>query len=108
MENAEFNYLEGQRRKIQGIEKAASYPFDTAVGRARNVAILLARRFGTVTADDVHKYLQDHLPDVLEDLQPNSWGAILKSPKLKFDGQVRQSNRVSRHTGIQRVWVYHP
>lgn len=108
MENAEFNYLEGQRRKTHGMERAASYPCDLPVNRARNVAILLAKRLGEVDADVVHKYLAERLPDVLEALQPNAWGSIFKTPKLTFTGRIKQSERIARHTGSIRIWSYNP
>jgi hypothetical protein len=106
MQNAEFDYLEGQRRKFQGMERAASYPFDEPVHRARLIAIMLAKQHGSVTADDVYDYLAERLPDVLDGIQPKAWGSVTRHPRLRATGQYRQSNRISRHTGVQAVWEY--
>jgi hypothetical protein len=101
-----FDRAESEILKKIGMEQASSYPFDEPIGRARNIAIMLAIRNGTVCADDVYQYLLDRLPDVLKEIPANGWGSVLKSPKLKFTGRIVESNKVSRHRGMQRVWEY--
>lgn len=99
-----FNFHASQAARDAGIEQATSYPFDEPVARARNIAILLAKRNGTVCADDVHKYLSEWLPDVLEAIQPKAWGGVMKSPRLRFTGRIKESERLARHAGAQRIW----
>lgn len=101
-----FNYAEGQKLKKAGIEKASAFPFDEPVGRAKLIAIYLAKKNGTVCADDLHEYLSTALPNILEQLQPNSFGSIFKSPKLEFTGEIVESKRMARHCGMQRIWRY--
>jgi hypothetical protein len=103
-----FDAAESNRLRDVGMAKAATYPFDEPVNRARNIAIMLAKRNGTVCADHVHEYLAERLPDVLEALTPKSWGSVMKSPKLKYTGRTTESQRLSRHSGIQRLWQYNP
>lgn len=85
---------------------ASSWPFDQPIARARSIAVMLAKRHGETNADQVYEYLQDRLPEVLAQIHPNGWGSVFKSPKLKFCGKVKQSERISRHVGIQRIWQY--
>lgn len=101
-----FNYAEGKKLQEMGISRAASFPWNEPVARARDIAIMLAKRKGAVCADDVHEYLSERLPDVLEQIQPAAWGAILRSPKLKFSGEIVESKRMARHCGTQRKWLY--
>jgi hypothetical protein len=108
MPNPLFDYAKGQKLKQEGMEAASSWPFDQPVGRARNIAIMLAKRHGEVTADMVAPYLQERLPDVLEAIQPAAWGSIMRSPKLRFTGRIVESKKLSRHCGTQRVWAYNP
>jgi hypothetical protein len=88
------------------MEGASSWPFDTPIGRARNIAIMLAKKNGSVCADEVFRYLEERLPEVLKEIPPNGWGSVFKSPKLKFTGRVKESEKVSRHAGLQRIWSY--
>lgn len=103
-----FDHQEGKRLKSLGMEKASSWPFDAPVARARAVAIMLAKRDGQTHADAVYEYLSERLPEVLKELQPNSWGSVFQSPQLKFSGRIRESSKVSRHSGVQRCWEYNP
>ena len=101
-----FDAAEARSLRDTGMAAAASYPCDEPVKRARNIAIMLAKREGYVTADMVQGYLAERLPEVFTAIQPNAWGAVFQSPKLKFNGKVVASNRVARHAGIQRCWEY--
>lgn len=101
-----FNFQESERRKFEGMAAASSWPFDQPIHRARNIAIMLAKMNGHVCADDVYKWLEERLPEVLAQIPANGWGSIFNTTKLKFSGKVKQSERVSRHTGIQRLWEY--
>lgn len=72
------------------------------VERARDIALQLAAKRGEVTADDVRAVFKE------EPNHPNAWGAVFRSPRLKWGGTMRPSSTVSRHAGLQRVWLYVP
>lgn len=99
----QLDLIKAIKKKEAGMAKAA-HGFDQPIGRARNVAILLAKRHGTVTADMVYEYLEERLPGVLAEIPSNGWGSVFKSPHLKFTGQVKESEKVTRHCGLQRIW----
>lgn len=110
-----FNYAYGKKLKDDGISRASSWPFSDPTHIARNVAIMLAKKNGEVTADDVHHWMEtapnrEVLGPALDSLQekPAAWGSVFKTPMLKFSGRVKNSEKVSRHTGIQRIWEYNP
>jgi len=66
---------------------------------ARNIALALARKNGSVTSDDVRR----NCP--LDPLHPNAYGGIFKDRRFKWSGEFRQSHLVSRRGGLQRLWV---
>lgn len=101
-----FNYAEGKKLKENGMSKAASYQHNEPVARARAIAVMLAKRNGSVCADMVHEYLHERLPDVLAALKTASWGSVMRSTKLVFSGEIVESKRMARHCGTQRVWRY--
>lgn len=103
-----FNQNAGRAARDVGMVAAIRFPFHEPVVRARNIAILLSTRHPYVTADMVHEYLAERLPEVLEQLTPAMWGLVFKTPKLRFNGRVVESKRVARHTGIQRCWEHNP
>lgn len=82
-----------------GIDKVESNN-STWVSTARSYAVKLAFQNGEVTADDVRKVFGES-PD-----HPNAWGAVFRSPSLKWTGRMKPSIRVSRHAGMQRIWEY--
>lgn len=104
MQASLMDYKEGQRLKNEGMEKASSFPFDTPIGKARNIAILLAKKNGEVCVDDVYVYMAERMPEVLKEIPDNGWGSVVKSPRLKFTGRITESKRISRHCGSQRLW----
>lgn len=100
-----FNAAESRHQKEQGMAKVESNNFSWTE-LARNIAIRLAKKTGDVCADDVHKYLMDNnlsLPD-----HPNAWGSIFRCKQLRWSGKLKESSKVSRHSGLQRIWVYVP
>jgi hypothetical protein len=101
-----FNAPQSRALRDAGMAQAALFPWDEPIARARNIAIMLGKRHGETHADMVHQYLLEHCPEVLEGLQPASWGSVFKTPKLEFTGRIRESEKVSRHAGMQRIWRY--
>lgn len=82
-----------------GIERVESHN-TTWVKTARSYAVMIASKRGEVTADDV-RALFGEKPD-----HPNAWGAVFRSPNLKWSGRMKQSTTLSRHAGLQRVWEF--
>lgn len=98
---AEFDFLEGLRRKRDGIGSAEEAR-EEALAAARAVARVIAERVGTVTADDCQRELRA-LGYTAEDLG-NAAGAIFKGSEWIPTGERRRSARVARHAGEQKVW----
>lgn len=94
-----FDYAESKRLMEAGITKAASYPADDWVSRAREVAVYLAKQHGEVTINDVYRVLPRP-----EGINPNASGSVMRCKELRMIG-VRQSDKVSLHCGIVRVYA---
>jgi len=94
-----FNSAESRRLKERGQDIIESYPNDRWVTQARSVAEMLAVRNGEVTIDEVLK----HCPRPA-DVHPNACGSIFRGKKWRQVG-VKQSEQVSRHAGIIRIWA---
>ena len=88
-------------------EKARGMAVAEASGAAwledilRPVARKLARREGSVTADDVHRYLIDN-----EIIAPRGpfWGSLFKGKEWEFTGVRIKSAVVSNHARELKVW----
>src|ERR1700679_2247713 len=107
-----FNYQLGQKLRDEGISKASSWPYAEPVAIARGIALMLAKKNGEVTADCVYRHMetapnQEVVGPALEALKanPNSWGSIFRTDKLKFSGRIKNSEKVSRHASVQRIWL---
>lgn len=105
-----FNLTEGARLRDEGLAKTNCWPWETAIGRARNCALLLAVRHGTVTADEIRDYMENS-PDgdtriAVQSIPPQAWGNVVRHPKLKPTGQYRKSSRKERHANPNQVWLY--
>lgn len=74
------------------------------LGTARSVAKCLARKNGTVSADDVRPVM-DTLG--LEPPHPNVWGALFKGSEFQCIDR-RPSTRASNHAREIKVWELVP
>ena len=97
MEQQTFNLPAAREARDSGIKQVALNN-DYFLTEARCVAKEIASRRGSVTSDDVRREAR------LEPLHPNAWGAVFKDPDFEWTGEYRQSQSVSRHGGMQRVW----
>ena len=88
---------EGERLKREGMKLAADKrPDDLLI--ARDIAKMLCRAYGTVTADQVQERLDKRI-----DLG-NAAGSIFKGGAFTWTGEYVKSVRRSRHAGLIRVW----
>lgn len=71
------------------------------VEQARSVARDLARKNGTVVADDVRKvlYARDCKPDHF-----NAWGAVFRASCFEWTGTYARSAVIRGKGNMQRVW----
>jgi hypothetical protein len=92
-----FDLAEARKQRDEGIRRVAENNAEF-LEAARGTARLVANSKGQVTADDVRKGCPV-LP-----LHPNAWGAVFKGKEWEWTGQYRQSEAVSRHGGMQRIW----
>lgn len=68
----------------------------------KSVARMIARRQGTVCADDLRKWADEH---GMEPTSSNAWGAIFcRNKDFKLVGYSR-SALVQGHGNLQRVWA---
>ena len=95
-----FNAKESQQRKTDGMALAAING-RTALERARVIAVQIATRKGTVTADDVGRVMRrDH---GIESLGPAA-GALFKGGGFEFTGQRVLSKRKKNNARELKVW----
>lgn len=94
-----FNAAASRKLKERGLDIAESFPADYWVQRARAVAELLAAKNGSVTSDDVLRVCPRPA-----DVPPNATGSLFRGKKWKCIG-TQQSEQVSRHAGIIRIWT---
>ena len=103
---------EGECLKLEGLAKTNCWPWESAIGRARNIAIMLAVRQGTVTMDDVRDYMENS-PDgdtriAAQSIPDGGWGNVPRTPKLRHTGQYRKATRKERHANPNAIWSYQP
>jgi len=92
---------EGLARRDAGLERA-TFTHPDFVSEMRAVAIALARRRGTVTADDLR------IEATARGLRPrhkNAWGAIFRGPGWMKVGEAR-SALPSNHGHVNPVWTW--
>tara|TARA_R110000744_G_scaffold66022_1_gene134963 strand:- start:4302 stop:4622 length:321 start_codon:yes stop_codon:yes gene_type:complete len=96
-----FSSTEGDKQKRIGMGRAADVQFEllqTARAIGREVAI----RRGEVTTDDVGQELKRRgLPDCLG----HAAGSIFKSKEFEWSGRFKNSERISNHSRLLRVWI---
>lgn len=95
-----FDLSIGQRLKEQGMAKAAYSSQDTTewLCQAKEVAKMLAAKYGEITIEDVLKICPPG-----ENVHPNSLGSIFKTG-FKRIGYV-QASKVSSHCRVIGVWT---
>lgn len=94
-----FNLAEGERRKREGMGRAAENRFHV-LRLARAYAKAIAQEKGTVTVDDVYLRLSDWPRSVLG----NAAGSIFKSKEWEWTGRFVKSKRASNHARMIREW----
>lgn len=96
-----FDFERARKMRDIGIARvaASNLPF---IDKAREIAALCAATHpnGTVCADDVRRIAQRI---GLAPTHPNAWGALFKHPRFVMVG-YRQSAKISRKAGTQRIW----
>lgn len=93
----EFDIRAARNARDQGIKRVAENN-QSFLRVARAIAIMVARRNGDVTCDDVRKecpVLPTH---------HNAFGAIFKTDYFEWTGEYRQSALRQGHGNMQRVW----
>ena len=95
-----FDAVESERRKAEGMARAAS-GHAAWLERTRRRALYLALLNGTVTTDDL--WLAGVRPP--EGASPNIFGSIFNDPRFRFVGYVK-SKRPKAHRNLLRVWAY--
>ena len=91
-----FDYADAKAARDAGVSKISENNASW-VERARTAAIDICQRRGEVTSDDLRKI-------VPSPAHPNAWGAVFRSAVFAWTGRYVQSQAVSRHAGMQRVW----
>ena len=102
---ATFNWEAARRAREEGLE-AAAMPRPALLELARDLARGIARRVGTVTADDVQAALLE-LGYQPKDLG-NAAGALFRGAEWEQTGDWRRSARVSNHGHRNPVWRLAP
>ena len=98
-----FDVAEGRKQRDAGIAQASdmlSRRF--LLELARDIATLHARKHGSVTYDDVYSEMSDK--GFRPDLLGNAAGSVFRGKEWQFTGEWRQSERVSNHARVNRVW----
>ena len=97
-----FDYAESQRHAAVGIAVAAENNASLCV-RAREIAVELCRRFGTVTMDDVQRELVARKICGIKDLG-NAAGSVFRDRRFEFTGRRIKSARIHAHANEIKVW----
>ena len=98
LDGVQFDLIEALAQRDAGIQRVADNNTDFLI-EARAIARTIARRDGTVTADDVRREC------ALVPLHPNAWGAVFRDDAFAWTGNYRRSALVQGHGNMQRVWV---
>ncbi len=93
----QFNQQLAMEFKDQGIKQVADNN-KHFVKVAKNLALALCKKNGTVTCDDVRKICH------LEPLHYNAWGSVFRDKRFEFTGRMQPSTNVKGHGNLQRVW----
>jgi hypothetical protein len=96
-----FDAIASKNARDAGIEQAAQRK-KSLLKFARTLAVELAQKNGTVTADDVYKRLIE--AGIPERAMGNSAGAIFIDGRFEWTGRYHKSTRVIGHGNLQRIW----
>ena len=106
MANDLFSYSEGQRLAVEGADMAHAASDAAFKAHAESTILEVGRMHPTFTADDVVRWCQVRglpLPE-----NGSAWGSVFRrlstSKRIAFTGELRPSERASRHADLQRVW----
>jgi len=89
--------MNGQDLRDAGIA-CVSIGREEWIAKARNAAIIIAKRSGQVTINEVRQFIE--LP---EDYHPNTWGAVLRGEAFEPIGFC-QATHPSAHARVVRVY----
>jgi hypothetical protein len=105
--STQFNAVESERLKEEGIEKATTPDFRQELLRdAKSIAIDLCTTAGTVTADDVSWFFETERGIDLAGILGNAMGSLFRGSRWEFTGDLVHSSRKSRHRNLIRVWKF--
>ena len=106
MANDLFSYAEGQRLAIEGADLAHKASDAGFKAHAEATILEVGRMHPTFTADDVVRWCQ--VRDLPLPENGSAWGSVFRrlsnSKRIAFTGELRPSERASRHADLQRVW----
>jgi hypothetical protein len=104
MTELQFDFQTGWKSATKGMELAMDAE-RVQTWRVRAEQLLNSLPAGTeVTADDLTNAIG--VPDDKKNNVIGAWfNAKRNERRLAFTGKFLKSNRVSRHTGLQRVWI---
>lgn len=97
-----FDYAESQRRAEIGIGIAADQNASLCI-KAREIAVELCRKQGTVTMDDVQRELVARKVCGIKDLG-NAAGGVFRDRRFEFTGRRIKSARIHAHSNEIKVW----
>lgn len=101
-----FDGDESDRRKDDGMDRAANGKRAEDLAFAKRVAVRLAKERGEITIEDVHLFIIDSYPDWSPTVLGPSAGSVFKGDEWKFTGERRRSTYVKNHSRELKVWRY--
>lgn len=104
MKTLQMDFISGKWEAEKGMDRANNA---SRVQHWKELAekYLFSRPKGTeFTADDLINHIG--VPDETKNNVVGAWfNAQSKKRKITFTGRMKKSERVSRHTGLMRVWM---
>ena len=101
-----FNYAASQRLAVEGADRAHQASDDAFKAHAEATILEVGRMHPTFTADDVTRWCTVRNLPLPEN--GSAWGSVFRrlstSRRIVFTGELRPSERKSRHADLQRVW----
>ena len=99
----DFDLVESERRRDLGIAQVEdAFCRRRLMKEARRLALEIASRRGSVTADDV--FAEMYKRGLHPELLGNAAGGLFRSKEFVFFGEWKKSSRVSNHARMNRVW----
>jgi hypothetical protein len=98
-----FDLPEGERLKESGMAQAEdAFCRRKLIADARKIAVEIAERKGSVTADDVFAEMEKR--NLNPELLGNAAGSLFRGKEFVFFGDWKKSARVTNHARMNRVW----